>query len=93
MVELALNGLIVVLGTVISLLLTFILSRLSKIEGKLDLKVNKEDCRETRATCAGEIKREVEHTQACKKEEHIEIWDAFNGHSHTGLPSDSKVTR
>jgi len=76
----ALAGLIGVLGTIMTVLLSLILSRLGRLENKLDGKVDKEFCDHQQIVCE-------------KAYGHGEFWDVFERHSHTGLPAHSKVTR
>ena len=75
-----LTGVIAVLGTVMTILLSLILGRISRLETKLDTKVDKEFCDHQQEVC------EKSYGQR-------DYWDVFNRHSHTGLAADSKVTR
>lgn len=73
-----LTGVISAFGALMSLLLVMILQRLSKLEDKLDGKQDKAQC-----------ERNEERT--CQTLQ--DVWDAFNRHSHEGLPLGSKATR
>lgn len=63
---------------VIACLLGVIVKQNSKVEERLDLKVNEVTCLERH----GNVIKE----QQC-------FWGAINNHSHTGLPPDSRVIR
>ena len=78
-----------ILGTINGFMLQSILTRLSRLEEKLDQSQNKSDCREARDAC----QKIVEGKAKQLNEERSDIWDAFSHHSHTGLPPESKVTR
>lgn len=72
-------------GAVVSALCSVILAvlgwlgrRMTRIEEKLDGKLDKAECRDCSA----------EH-----KEQFSEVWDALAKHSHTGLETTSRVTR
>lgn len=73
-----LTGVISALGALMSLLLVMILQRLSKLEDKLDGKQDKSEC-----------ERHEERASVSLQD----VWEAFNRHSHEGLPSGSKATR
>jgi hypothetical protein len=75
-----LTGVIAAFGTVMTILLGLILSRLNRLETKLDGKVDKEFCDHQQEVCD-------------KVYGQRNFWDVFNRHSHTGLPAESKVTR
>lgn len=51
-------------------------------QDKLSCDLNMKQCKETRA---------VKEAHACT--EIVTLWQAFDRHSHTGLPVESKVTR
>ena len=80
MTQYLLSGLIAAVSAVILFLLGLILNRLSRLEEKLDGKVDKAFCDHQQETCQREYGQE-------------RFWEEFNRHSHTGLPADSKVTR
>lgn len=73
-------GLIALFGGVNTILLGVLISRQSKLEDKLDGKQDKAACDKQQKICLREFTND-------------DFWDVFNRHSHTGLPSDSKVTR
>ena len=75
-----LTGVIAVLAAVMTVLLSLILGRLTRLEDKLDAKVDKEFCEHQQQVCEREYGRGP-------------FWEVFNRHSHTGLAADSKVTR
>jgi prophage maintenance system killer protein len=78
--EYILTAIISVLGTVMIVLLGVILSRLSRLEDKLDGKQDKAEC-----------DRQADRCQKLFADE--DLWDVFNRHSHTGLEANSRVTR
>lgn len=78
-----------VLGTINAYILNGLCKRITQMETKLDNTQTKIACEKARELCQSFIdKAETRH---CSEEG--EIWDAIKQHSHTGLPSDSKVTR
>ncbi len=80
MAQYALTAVIAILGSVMIVLLGVILSRLARMEEKLDLKQDKTEC--------------VKQVANCERVFQIDnFWEAFGKHSHTGLPGDSRVTR
>lgn len=82
-------ALLSLLGTINAFLLGIILRRQSAIDGKLDKKVDRSVCMETRATCKDRLDKDGK--QICDDVE--SLWHALGSHSHTGLPATSKVTR
>lgn len=60
----------------------FILQSLRELSKKVDCTMSKSDCDKL---------HEANRTEA--KLEARELWDALSSHSHTGLPTDSRVTR
>ena len=79
-IEYVLAGVLTLFGAAMTILLGLILSRLNRVDNKLDEKMDKADCVKQQATC-----KELFGT--------CDFWDQFGRHSHTGLASDSKVTR
>ena len=75
-----LTGLIAVLATIMTVLLSLILGRLGRLETKLDGKVDKEFCDHQQEVCEKQYGTGV-------------FWEVFNRHSHTGLAPDSRIVR
>lgn len=71
-------GILSILGVINGFLLSMILSRISTMSEKLDLKKDKEDCREAEGKCDRNFS---------------DLWDVVNRHSHSTLPLESRVTR
>ena len=83
------TGLLAILGSVIVFLLGLILTTLSNLEKKLDSKIDLASCLRARTDCK---EWRVDKWEESDKE-FKDLWDGLSAHSHTGLPSDSKVTR
>lgn len=78
-----------VLGTINVFILNGIRDQMKTMGSRLDQTKTKLDCAEDRMICAAHITKEDE--RSCQ--EMKDLWESFNRHSHTGLDSNSKVTR
>jgi prophage maintenance system killer protein len=78
--EYILTAIISILGSVMVVLLGVILSRLARLESKLDNKQDKTECDRQSDRCQ-------------KLFSFDDFWDVFTKHSHTGLEPNSRVTR
>lgn len=84
-----LSAILVILSAVTSLLMGLSLlilravwGRLNTINEKLESKISLSDCHRESSACSSRFAREI-----------CALWEAIKEHSHTGLQSDSKVTR
>ena len=91
-------------GALTTLLLTYLLTRIGKIEEKqaecakeatkeINNRVTFQRCKEFREECERLKHHAVECGIANTQKEVNQIWDALNTHTHTNLPVDTVVIR
>ena len=76
-------------GVLNSIILHGLSKRVTRLEEKFDGKQDKVACEDNIQRC-GAVRKEWRREMKSDQED---IWNAFNHHSHEGLPAGAKVTR
>jgi hypothetical protein len=86
-------GVLGILGTINVFILNSLWGDIKDVKSEVKAQAGKSQsidaCDKARASC----EKIITEMKACKNNDHEELWDAFNHHSHTGLDNSSKVTR